>query len=388
MVASNYRLEGGFEEIKRLCYAGLDEISLMEQALERLRRLIPFEAYCVHRDDPYSGLMTRVTTDGIFLTEGLHSLYMQQVYFEEDYFFMREMARGGAPAVSLSQLTYGKLERALHYRVINHPLGLEHELLSVCASGRDLWGGMGMKRARGRPDFDEREIRLVRQIAPHLGAGLKMASLRVVAVASQEDDAAPGVLVLDEHVHVVQHTEAAERWLRELPDFGPRWQDGEGLPTPVWMVIGALRRALSPDTDAQRYRVPHILAQTRSGRWLTLHGSLPRSVDGARGQTVVIIEPSRPRELAWLRGSAYGLSERERDVVELVVLGASTKDISRQLCLSGYTVQEHLSHVYDKVGVRGRTALVKRLYFDQVVPGLMTSNQHAGKMLQPSAAGG
>ena len=67
---------------------------------------------------------------------------------------------------------------------------------------------------------------------------------------------------------------------------------------------------------------------------------------------MVIIEPSRPQELAWLRVSAYGLSERERAVVDLVVQGASTREISQALYISKHTDQEHLLHAFDKVGVQ------------------------------------
>ena len=86
---------------------------------------------------------------------------------------------------------------------------------------------------------------------------------------------------------------------------------------------------------------------------------------------MIIIEPSRPQELAWLRASAYGLSERERAVVDLVVQGASTREISRALYISDYTVQDHLSNVFDKVGVRGRRALIRRLFFDNIYPELL-----------------
>ena len=72
------------------------------------------------------------------------------------------------------------------------------------------------------------------------------------------------------------------------------------------------------------------------------------------GETIIIVEPPRPQELAWLRVSAYGLSERERAVMDLVVRGASTRQISQALYISEYTVQDHLSNVFDKVGVRGR----------------------------------
>jgi DNA-binding CsgD family transcriptional regulator len=66
------------------------------------------------------------------------------------------------------------------------------------------------------------------------------------------------------------------------------------------------------------------------------------------------------------------LSERERAVVSLVVQGASTKEISRVLYISEYTVHDHLSNVFDKVEVRGRRALLKRLFFDNLYPELFT----------------
>ena len=81
---------------------------------------------------------------------------------------------------------------------------------------------------------------------------------------------------------------------------------------------------------------------------------------------MIVIESAEPREVSWLRTSAYGLSDREREVVDLVVRGLSTKQISRTLFISEYTVQDHLSNVFDKVGVRGRRALVKCLYLDSL----------------------
>ena len=64
------------------------------------------------------------------------------------------------------------------------------------------------------------------------------------------------------------------------------------------------------------------------------------------------------------------MSEREREVVDLVVHGASTKEISQTLYISEYTMQEHLWKVFDKVGVRSRHALVKSLFFDNLYPEL------------------
>ena len=38
------------------------------------------------------------------------------------------------------------------------------------------------------------------------------------------------------------------------------------------------------------------------------------------------------------------------------------------LYISEYTVQNHLSNVFEKVGIRGRRALVKHLFFENLYP--------------------
>ena len=52
------------------------------------------------------------------------------------------------------------------------------------------------------------------------------------------------------------------------------------------------------------------------------------------------------------------LSERELDVLKLAAKGISNKDIAEQLCLSPRTVQVHLGHIFNKLGVASRTEAV------------------------------
>jgi DNA-binding NarL/FixJ family response regulator len=57
---------------------------------------------------------------------------------------------------------------------------------------------------------------------------------------------------------------------------------------------------------------------------------------------------------------ALGLSERERDVLELMAAGSTNPEIAEALHLSKHTVKEHTSAVYRKLGVRNRTEAVQR----------------------------
>jgi len=373
MVASAALRERGFAEVKRLCYGGLDAATLLRSVATRLKRVVPFEAYCAQTNDPLSGLLTHVINDGAILGEKEHRTYVEQVYFEQDLDEQRRLVQNRLPVVRLSDATGGKLERALRFREITGPLGLGYELFGVCAVGRQQWGGICLIRERRRPDFDSREMALLRRLTPHVGAALQAAALRMQVSAQPERDGVPGVLVIDSRGRVVQHTETAEHWLRDLGHLGSGWLEGRGLPDAIWMVVGALRRTFAPETDRDLSSVPCVRVQTRAGRWLTFHGARTEAQAGREGETMVIIEPARPRELAWFLGSAYGLSERERVVADRVAQGDSTEEIAQALHISKYTVQEHLSNAFDKIGIHSRRALVQRLFFDNLYPALSSS---------------
>jgi DNA-binding CsgD family transcriptional regulator len=59
--------------------------------------------------------------------------------------------------------------------------------------------------------------------------------------------------------------------------------------------------------------------------------------------------------------SLASLTSREQEVLALVADGKTNLQIATGLSLSPRTVQKHLEHIYDKVGVRSRTAAAMRL---------------------------
>ncbi|HEY5998770.1 MAG TPA: LuxR family transcriptional regulator [bacterium] len=57
----------------------------------------------------------------------------------------------------------------------------------------------------------------------------------------------------------------------------------------------------------------------------------------------------------------YRLTRREADLVQHVLDGEKNQDIAAELGISEQTVKDHLSSVYEKVGVKNRVALVRLL---------------------------
>ena len=60
------------------------------------------------------------------------------------------------------------------------------------------------------------------------------------------------------------------------------------------------------------------------------------------------------------RKTDYGLSERERAVLELVVEGLLKKEIAQKMELSIHTVDSHLRRIYEKLHVNSRSGAVRK----------------------------
>jgi HD-GYP domain-containing protein (c-di-GMP phosphodiesterase class II) len=69
-----------------------------------------------------------------------------------------------------------------------------------------------------------------------------------------------------------------------------------------------------------------------------------RYVLAAAGQSVKPARPARPAQL----------TERERDVLRLIARGHSIKQMAQQLTISPKTVDSHIQHIYEKLGVSTR----------------------------------
>lgn len=55
------------------------------------------------------------------------------------------------------------------------------------------------------------------------------------------------------------------------------------------------------------------------------------------------------------------LTNREKEVFELLILNKTTKDIAKQLEISEKTVRNHISNAMQKLGVNGRASAVVEL---------------------------
>jgi NarL family two-component system response regulator LiaR len=112
-------------------------------------------------------------------------------------------------------------------------------------------------------------------------------------------------------------------------------------------AIGYLLKSVTADELAEAIRAAHTGRSTL-----------------APEATEVLIRATRKRG----NQPDYGLTEREREVLALMVEGLSNADIAERLIISVATVKFHVSGILSKMGVSSRTEAVSLTWQHDLIP--------------------
>lgn len=290
-------------------------------------------------------------TDIVKLPDGVQTLYE---------------ATGGNPASS-----------ARWHR--NMEIGSDQEMLvRLRARSGEVWGAVGFYREPGQPLFDEDDKRFARALAPHLADGARRALL-VGEAKDPEGAETPGLVIVNDRWEIESITPAGRHWVGELPDGD--WDAGH-IPSAVLAIVAQAKRTAQNPHQPGQVAIARVL--TRSGTWVVLHGA-SLVTDGSR-RVAVIVERAHAAEIYPLLMSAYGLTERERDVVQHILQGESTARIAQRLVVSAHTVQQHLKSIFDKTGVHSRRDLVAKVFFTHYEP-RVRDNEYRATVDKPFRGG-
>ncbi len=347
------------DDLVRLMHRDADVRDFALDASRILARAVPFEGVCVLTMDPATLLPTgEVVENG--LPDAAFARMTEIELRGEDFNAFRSLALSEQHAATLSQATGGNLDRSERHREVRGRHGLGDELRAALVDDQVTWGALTLLRGSDREPFSPADAVLVAEVARHLAEGLRRAVLLAghSPAPSDADDAA-GVVVLASDDSTAFADEIAAAWLDELGGHG-------SVPPVVRAVAGQARTVVAGPTHDGR--IARARVRAASGRWLVVRASTLGDEPGA--QVAVMIEPARPHELAPLAADAYRLTEREREVTQLVACGLPTDAIAARLHLSPWTVQDHLKAIFEKVGAGTRGELVARVFFQQQAPQL------------------
>ncbi|MFC6287666.1 response regulator transcription factor [Nocardioides sp. GCM10027113] len=358
-------------DVEVVARAGLDLETFLEESIASVQRAVPFVGACLATHDPGTLMVTSARKYGELRDRNAHDHEWGLIeYGSCEQTAYVEMVRAGLVAASVHAVTGGDVEQSERMRTLVLPnFGYADEARLVIRDGSQVWGGLAMFRGSDERPFDEREVEFLASLSQSFAHGVRSGLLtRLAEAPGLASPLGPAVVIVDSRDRVVQMSVGAEERLADLGRGSLAY--GDHL-SPVSALVGAARRYARGETDV----VPRSRVRASSGMWLMMHAS-PLSASGAavgsagerQGDVVVTIEEARPPEIVALVVAAFGLTQRERDVTQLVLQGVDTKEIAATLHLSAYTVQDHLKSVFEKADVRSRRELISRVYFEQYVP--------------------
>ncbi len=332
------------DKLARLARDSTDTVAFWKAASEVLDGTVPFDFHpCWFTVDPATLLLTGHLNEGLDRTP---PEIAQAWYAEGDVNSPTELARVRGGAATVRSATGGDAVASWRWRNLLEPMGFDDSLDAVLRRGPDVWGALSLLHTPDSRPYTAADVRFVARLSGVLATGTQLGLVR--GEASDDAESGPAVVIVGADLVATTATSNAEDRLGELPDVGRYRPDR--LPLPVQVVV--LRALRSEDGSAS------AVVRSVSGRWLRVHGS---RLAGS-GEVAVVVEPATPQQLAPVRLAAYGLTPREREVVDLVLAGRSTAGIADRLFISEYTVQDRLKSIFEKVGVRSRRELVAAIH--------------------------
>jgi DNA-binding CsgD family transcriptional regulator len=261
--------------------------------------------------------------------------------------------RRGHGAVKISDfLSASQFHRLGLYSEFFRLIGVEDQMVMSLPSARPVVIGIALNRSRR--NFSERDRLLLNLAYPHLLQAYRNAEawtrtighLNLIKDALYESSAA--VIVLSNAGRVQTMTPEASRLLGKY--LGGGTSRRASLPDVLQRWIARQKMQLTDSSDVPPSQEP-LVGQYNGGR-------LCARLFHDQSQSVVLLEesPSTPERL-----DGFGLTRREREVLVWVSRGKTNRDISAILGTSPRTVQKHVEHIFQKLGVETRTAAAAKV---------------------------
>lgn len=171
------------------------------------------------------------------------------------------------------------------------------------------------------------------------------------ALEAAEPEERPGLVLMDVNLPGMSGIEATARLKARLPEVRVVVLTIRDEPATIFAALraGASGYLLKGEPIG---RIVAALREALAGGML-----MPAPV----AQEVLGFFARRPS------ADAYGLSEREREVLERMVEGLTQKEIAETLFISASTVNKHVQRVYEKLHVRSASAAVAKAVQERLV---------------------
>jgi DNA-binding NarL/FixJ family response regulator len=336
------------DQVAACCAGPLDDRAFRAGVLEAIRPAVPFDAYVWVLTDPVSAV-------GVSPLASLPSFDMRRLpqLIRAKYATSINRWTSLQGCASLAAATDGRHSDSRLWRVGSETLQVADIASMVLRDRYGCWGFVDLWRYDG-PEFSTAECEFATTLLATITAAQRVRVAQMFASTPEQPTRAPALVLFDDDLHAVGETPAAEHSFRRLLPTEPGHSPVPAAALNVAAQLLAAEELIDSSEATAR-------AHAGGGAWVALTAArVQASTSGMPASIAVTIDPIALSSRVDVFSRATGLTARETDVLVELSRGNSTRRIARDLGLSEYTVQQHLTAVFAKSGTASRAELIAR----------------------------
>jgi DNA-binding CsgD family transcriptional regulator len=241
----------------------------------------------------------------------------------------------------LAQEDYHELE--LYQDVYRH-MGVEYQISAAIKLEPDRITAFALSRQRC--DYTERDRTILEMLRPHLVIALNnltLADERQSILATTElalKALASATIIVDRRNGILYHTGPGLRWIGAA---------SQGI-LPV-----QISRWLNQAAAGPRHQTMRLNSETGE-----IHIRFVPT--GSPQRRLLVLTAETLRQSTAVQTNDFGLTKRQLEVARWIGQGKTNTQIAAVLGISPRTVQKHIEHIFEKMGVKTRVAVASRLH--------------------------
>ena len=270
-------------------------------------------------------------------------------------------------------IPYSQLVNLEYYEAFLQPQDLLGELVIRLNSEGDVRGAISLQRKKEHPSFVQQDIERAQLMVPLLvnifacADNKEKTDTERMLLERWMESRSEGIILLDTDYRLFFSNAQARSFCFQMKNGGkPIAESMVAKDPPLPEVVLEDCR-----TMANRQRQPD--SSTGDNRIVTLPSDrryylkyLPLMTSGPINQYYLVfireLTADTENRLPPPPGQ-YRLSQREEVIAHMASAGMTNKQIAERLCISHYTVQNHLKRIFEKTGLDSRTKLASLLRY-------------------------
>lgn len=348
-------------DIRQLCCMGLDGPTIMPVLFELIEQIAPSRSQLfVWADRNYD--IANMYSPELPSMANVARLYLEEFVNKKEKEAMppfAEIMRTMRGSVAWERFQNRRFFRSEFFNTVLRPLEARHVLGTVIHNRERALGELVLWRAPRERPYSEREAQALASLIPYIAHAINVRPSNKLEFVEAPNRGLAVVNRKGEVEHACPQAQQLLFWATHPQVASPfaHRPSKRSLPPPVAKLMTEWTR-VADDAATPAPALYHDNPWGRFKFWIYRLDHVGSDRDALFGVT---IEREQPIALVlWARMKSYGLSLRQKEVCQLLVLGYTYADIAKRLGIQPHTVVDYVRALYEKLDVRNRVELVKK----------------------------